>query len=165
MGCFLLYISHYSLCYSASPLLLRKKTMNMLTIVNISGSHRSGLLIVDIRSLSPLDGASTVTLPTPHARDPLSHLMAITGPLRAINTPKINQKYLLKNTATKKNLLLKMAHSVYRLFMDDLRHWNILDTIFYDFYLFSNGDVYPEIRFRVKGTIENSRFPGLATLQ
>lgn len=23
-----------------------------------------------------------------------------------------------------------MAHSVIRLFMDDLRHWNILDTIF-----------------------------------
>lgn len=84
---FLLYISHYSLCYSASPLLFRKKAMNKQTRVDISGSHRSGLLIVDIWSLSLFDGASTVTLPTPHAPDPLSHLMAITMPLRAINTP------------------------------------------------------------------------------
>lgn len=52
-----------------------------------------------------------------------------------------------------------MAHSVYRLFMDDLRHWNILDTIFYDFYLFSNWDVYPEIRFRVKGTNVEQSIP------
>lgn len=84
---FLLYISHYSLCYSASPLLFRKKAMNKQTRVDISGSHRSGLLIIDIWSLSLFDGASTVTLPTPHAPDPLSHLMAITVPLRAINTP------------------------------------------------------------------------------
>lgn len=84
---FLLYLSHYSLCYSASPLLFRKKAMSKQTRVDISGSHRSGLLIVDIWSLSLFDGASTVTLPTPHAPDPLSHLMAITVPLRAINTP------------------------------------------------------------------------------
>lgn len=73
---FLLYLSHYSLCYSASPLLFRKKTMNMLTRVNISGSHRSGLLIVDIWSLSLLDGYLTNDARARPLRPPNGHYSA-----------------------------------------------------------------------------------------
>lgn len=64
--------------------------MNMLIRVNIFGSYRSGLLIVDIWLLFLLDGVSIVILLMLYVWDFLSYLMVIIGLFRVINIFKIN---------------------------------------------------------------------------